>query len=331
MQKLFHLSTIPTHLDWFNHDWQLINQFVYTNGMDGIELGLTQDYDISKIPKDIVKGVHLSFYPMWLDFWNGETHEVIDELGSYEAMINYYGGEDRQALIDGYHRAYQRAKTVGAEYMVFHVSHVKTKDTFTFTYDYTDEMVMRACIELVNAAFPKETDGPLLLFENLWWPGLNYLDAELTKFFIDQIEYPNKGYLVDISHLILTSREVQTEKQAYQYIKKVLKNLGETGEWIKGVHLNKTLPKHYYERDHLYTLQKYQSAENASHRNKLLRKHLQSLDPHKPFDHPIAAELLALINPKYCVYETAPQSRHELAFFIKKQHEALGIYQKGDA
>ncbi len=370
MKKLFHLSTTPKQLRMFEGDWEEIKQFVGKNQMDGIELGLTLDYDIEQIPKEIIEGVHLSFYPMWVDFWRQDEEKLSQLFATKEERNAYYQGDSPECLVTSYRKQYERAKALGAKYMVFHVSHVLPEDSFTWEFTYSDKEVMIATLELinsafpkeengplllfenlwwpglnykdseltkwfieqveypnkgylVNSAFPKEENGPLLLFENLWWPGLNYKDSELTKWFIEQVEYPNKGYLVDISHLILNNKEIGTEQEAYFYIKQIIKSLGETKQWIKAVHLNKTLPKRYMQRDHSYLLKKYREIKDSKQKLTLLKKHIQALDGHIPFDHPIAKKIVALINPEYCVYETAPKSRYELAYFIKKQNEAM--------
>lgn len=323
MKKLFHLSTTPKQLRLFDEDWEEIQHFVEKNEMDGIELGLTLDYELSQIPKKLIKGVHLSFYPMWLDFWKGNEARLETLFESKEAMIQYYKGESPKDIIESYRKQYERAKEVEAEYMVFHVSHVLPEDSFTYQFEYTDKEVMEATIELVNQAFPCEEDGPLLLFENLWWPGLNYKDPQLTQWFIEQIHYPNKGYLVDVSHLILNNNQIGTEREAYDYIKKTMEALGETKKWIKGIHLNKALPKRYMQRDKSYLLNKYRQIKDSRKKLEILKKHIHALDGHVPFDHPMAKKIVSCIDPIYCVYETAPESRYELAYFIKKQNEAL--------
>lgn len=325
MKKLFHLSTIPRKLGWFEEDWDEIKAFTEKNKMDGIELGLTVDYDISKIPENLVEGVHLTFYPMWLDFWYGRREKLNELFESEKEIIKYYGGLDPQVMVESYKNQYKRAKALGAKYMVFHVSHALPEDSFSWNFDYTDEDVMKAALELINAAFEPDEDGPVLLFENLWWPGLNYLDPKLTKWFIEQVNYTRKGFVVDVSHLILTNPKIGREEEAYTYIKEVMEQLGETTSYIKGVHLNKTLPKFYMQRDHSYELERYKTARDKATRNQILKNHINKLDGHAPFDHVAARKIIDCINPEFCVYETAPNSRYELAYFIKKQNIALGI------
>lgn len=328
MERLFHISTINKYLEWFEDDWSKIKAFSDKHHMDGVELGLTPDYDISGIPEGIVKGVHLSFYPMWLDFWKGDIEKVEKILGSKQAIIDYYGGEDKQLMIDSYKTQYERAKAVGAKYMVFHVSHVCIEDSFTCKFDYTDEEVVDATLELINEVFPSDEEGPLLLFENLWWPGLTYLDNRVTEKLIKGVNYAQKGLLVDISHLTLTNTQIGTEQACYNYIKQVVDNLGELKNYIYGMHLNKTLPKHYMNQDRSYLLDRYKEAKTPMLKNRVLKQHIQKLDPHRPFDHEIASKIVELINPKFCVYETNPSDIYEMAYFVKKQNKALGIIYK---
>ena len=265
---------------------------------------------------------------MWLDFWQGNLEKVEQILGSKEAVRAYYSGEDKQVMIDPYKKQYERAKTLGVKYMVFHVSHVCIEDSFTWKFDYTDEEIIDAAIELLNEVFPADEEGPLLLFENLWWPGLNYLDKEVTHKLIKGVKYAQKGLLIDISHLILTNLQIGTEKSCYAYIKEVVKNLGELKDYIYGMHLNKTLPKYYMSQDRSYLLERYRETQAPMLKNRILKQHIQKLDPHRPFDHEIAKKIVECINPKFCVYETNPADIYEMAYFLKQQNKALGILYK---
>lgn len=328
MERLFHISTTPKYIEWFNDDWDKIKAFSEKHHMEGIELGLTMDYDINKIPEGVVKGVHLSFYPMWLDFWRGDTAKVEGLLGGHQAMLDYYGGASKEVMIECYKAQYARAKALGAKYMVLHVSHICMEDSFTWQFDYTDDEIVDATIELINAVFPADEEGPMLLFENLWWPGLTYLDKQVTKKLLDGVKYGQKGLLMDISHLILTNLKIGNEKACYTYVKEVVQNLGELKEFIYGVHLNKTLPKHYMQQDRSYLVERYREAKTPQLKMRVLKQHIQKLDPHQPFDHEIAKQIVEYINPKFCVYETNPVDIYEMAYFIKRQNLALGISYK---
>ncbi|ONI47683.1 hypothetical protein AN643_04120 [Candidatus Epulonipiscioides saccharophilum] len=90
MKKLCHISTTKKFLTWFENDWNKIQKFLERHQLDGIELGLVSGYPLNKIPKEIVKGVHLSFYPMWIDFYKGDMTKVINLLGDQDSIINQH-------------------------------------------------------------------------------------------------------------------------------------------------------------------------------------------------------------------------------------------------
>jgi hypothetical protein len=316
-------------MEWFEEDWDQIGAFVKEHQLEGIELGLTKEYDLSKIPKELIEGVHLKFYPMWVDFWKGDLEKVKGILGGEEEVKAYYGGLEPSVLVSEYKEQYERAKALGAKYMVFHISECPPEAAFSWQFDYNDEEVMNYTLELVNQAFPKDEEGPMLLFENLWWPGLTYLNPSLAKKFLEKVQYPNKGYLVDLSHLILTTKNIDTEEKAYHYIKKVMDYLGDLKKHIYGVHINKTLPKYYMKQNQCYKLEKYQKASNKMLQGRILREHIQKMDPHLPYDHPSIQKIIECIKPQFVVYETNPTSRHEMGYFIKKQNQNLGVmYEK---
>lgn len=318
-----HLSTIHKYLEWFEDDWEKIRAFTQKHQLDGVELGLTKDYDITKIPEGIVKGVHLSFHPMWLEFWQGNLDEVEKQLGSKEAIIQYYGGLERDVMVESYKKQFERAKAIGAEYMVFHVSHVTIEDTFTWQFAYTDEVIIDATIELINEVCGQETEGPKLLFENLWWPGLTYTRPEIVERLLKGVTYPHKGCVLDVSHLIITNPRIRNEYNCYTYIKEIVERLGDLAHTIETVHMNKTLPGYYLKQDHSYLLERYQQATTKAQKDKIVKAYIQKMDPHQPFDHEVADKILKLIGPKYCVYETNPSSIYELAHFIIRQNKAL--------
>lgn len=102
MKRLFHLSTTSKQLDLFDKDWEQIKGFIEKNRMDGIEVGLTLDYPLEQIPAGIVEGVHLSFYPMWLDFWRQDQVKLQQLFEDEEAIKSYYGGLEPAVLIESY-------------------------------------------------------------------------------------------------------------------------------------------------------------------------------------------------------------------------------------
>lgn len=68
MLKLMNLSTHDYDLERFNFDSQRITDFLEGHKMDGVELLNPIMWKESILPKKIVRGVHLRYYPTWLDF-----------------------------------------------------------------------------------------------------------------------------------------------------------------------------------------------------------------------------------------------------------------------
>ncbi|ONI40407.1 hypothetical protein AN639_12780 [Candidatus Epulonipiscium fishelsonii] len=298
MKKLLHFTTSIRCLQWFNNDWTEIEVFLKKHNLNGIEIGLYPEYSLQNIPKNIVEGMHLSFYPEWLEL-------------------------DQEPIIASYKLQYQKAKQLKSKYMVFHVSHVKPTDTFTWKFDYTDEVVVDATIDLLNNIFPEDEDGPMLLFENLWWPGLTFLNKTICQKLLDKVKYKNKGFVLDISHLILMNKNIDNEAKAYTFIKKVMNDLKELKSYFKVIHINKTLPKHYMSQNHSFKLENYKSAKDDFTRKKILLNHIKKLDPHVPFDSPLIKDIIKLVDPEFCVYEVNPQNIYELNYFIKTQNTFL--------
>ena len=226
-------------------------------------------------------------------------------------------------MVDNYKNQFARSKAFGAKYMVFHVMHVRLEDTFTKTYDYTDEAIIEATIELVNEAFGTEAGWPKLLFENLWWPGLTFTRPEILKRLLEGVKYPEIGCVLDVSHLTITNPTIKNEQQCYQYIKKIVEDLGDMAKMIETVHLNKTLPRDLFSRDQSFLLERYRKATTKQQKDKIIIDYVHKLDPHQPFDHEVAGKILAYIKPKYCVYETNPSSIYEMAHFMIRQNKVL--------
>ena len=100
---------------------------------------------------------------------------------------------------------------VNPEYLVWHVSNCNLKEIFTFDFFYNDAQVIDASIEVFNAVSECIPDNVIVLFENLWWPGLKMTDPELVRYFIENIEYKNKGIMLDTGHLLNTNLDINND------------------------------------------------------------------------------------------------------------------------
>jgi sugar phosphate isomerase/epimerase len=309
------LSFIPTdkNINFFKNE---LNEYSKTLGFDGIETMGGNYYPLSAFDNLNIKGMHLMYFPTWLEFWNGERETLIEDFLDEKGIAGYYGGLSRQAMISHYKTEFENAKKLGVEYMVFHVSHVRPRDIFTYEFEYSDQEVLDAATQLINEVFIGE--GPLLLFENLWWPGLNLNSVENTKNFLESVNYKNKGLLLDMSHLLCTGKNIKNIEDGVEFIKEKISSLGELKNEIKGVHLNFSASGEYLEEDFSKHLIKWENSERLE-RYRIEVDHVKKIDTHLPFESPSLINILEEIPYKFLIFELAYSSIEDLTEKIKKQ------------
>lgn len=325
MLKIINLSTYNYDMDRYDNDCHKVEEFLNNHNIDAIELLAPLGYREDLISKHNIKGVHLKHYPMWLDFWQGNKKGLLEDFNSVEDIINFYGGNDKKAIINHYREEIKIAEELNAEYVVFHVSNVKLKHCYNYEFAYSDKQVIDVTIELVNEIFRDFDTSITILFENLWWPGLRMVDKELAKYFIEQIEYENKGFMLDTGHLLNTNLDIDNEEDGIDYLIKVVNNLGELKDYIKGVHLSKSISAEYV-RNEILKFRKVELSFEEMNQNVFL--HIFNIDQHKPFTNKKIKELIGIISPKYLVYEFITVSLEELSKFISIQDETLDLFQE---
>lgn len=317
MKTLFNLSTNPMDLMRFADHEALL---AHMEGFDGLEL-LCCDEDVRElIPAERVWGVHMCFFPYWLDFWRGDTAACLREFGTQEAMEAYYGGKGPEAMLQRFRQDLGYAARYGAEYVVFHVSDAAIGESFTGRYRHSDEAVIDAACELINALFPAP-DGPLaLLLENLWQPGLRLTDPALTERLLDGIAYRNTGLMLDTGHLLHTELSLRTQAEGLRYIHRMLDAHGALCGRIRSMHLNQSLTGDYVRRVQSdppplaadYEARAYQMMEHAFR-----------VDGHQPFTCAGVAELIARISPAYLTFEFISRGAAEHRAMLETQRRAL--------
>ncbi|MPW26604.1 TIM barrel protein [Alkalibaculum sp. M08DMB] len=324
MKYLINMVNHESKLSWFENDWAKLRLYLQEYKIDGVELIFYHDYDISAIPNDIAEGMHLIYYPTWLDFWTNNKQNLYDQFREDDNIIAFYGSLDRQSMVDKYKEEFKVAQEMKTSYMVFHVAHVEVEHTFTWEFTYTDKEVLDAATDMINEIYGEVDKGVTLLFENLWWPGLNFLDPVLTKEFFNKINYPNKGFVLDIGHIMITNKELKTLEEACNYIKYILDRNPFLIEHIKTIHLNKSLTGKYLREDHGNKLKKVQDCDNIWDSLTETRNHISNIDTHVPFDYNGIVEIINKVNPSYVVYEFLPSTLQELTNMIELQNEVLG-------
>lgn len=317
--KLCNFSNTQYHLDWYGGQWEQLKNRLEAMHIEGIELLLHGNQNIEGIPKSLVKGLHLSYYPTWMDFYKQDP-VYLEDFPTPEDLKQAFGGDTPKAMVDRYKMEYEIAQSLEADYMVFHVGHVRLKDAFTFSYTYNDEEVLKATASFVNEIFDEDSKV-MLLFENLWWPGLRMSNASDINKFMEQITYENKGIMLDLSHLLLTAQSIHDFDEALDYLHKKLDELDDAVRWIKGVHINGTLFKDYMQQSHHEAYEALPKEQNQ--RFMAIYEHIKQMDQHLPFTHEGLKTLIKRIGPKYQMIELVGKDRDTWEQMIEKQMEYL--------
>ena len=317
MKTQFNITTSFCDLDRFESREEFL---ALLKGFDGVELMVCGEDERNLIRPENVVGLHMSSFYCWLDFWQGNLDRCLQEFGTEEAMYAYYGGETRQALIDRFRADLANAQTYGAEYMVYHIADSNSLETLTGRYAHTDEEVIDAACELINTALDGVTDGPVLLLENLWEPGLTFTRPEMTARLMDGIRYPNKGIMLDTGHLLHTNLSLRTQKEGVEYIHRRLGEHGDLCKYIRGIHLNQSLTGAYMRR-----VRKNPPVLSADYNEKMgqLFEYVFQADQHKPFVAPGVWELIERIAPDYLTFEFISNDLRQHKTMLCRQFKAL--------
>lgn len=309
-------------------DSEDIMQSCRERGLNGLEVIRAGESDRGMILPEMVNGVHLYFHIFWMDWWLGNYERLDAEFDSREQWLEYFGGMDKNVYLDALRSDLDYAQAVGAKYVVFHVSEVTLRESFIYEYRYTDEEVINASLDVINAVLKDRHYTFDFLVENLWWSGLTMKDPSLTKKLVDGIQYEHKGIMLDIGHYMNTSCELVTPEDAVAYVHEMLDahEKYDMTRWIKGIHLQMSLGGAYVKKqkkewkEHPLDFDAMPFYELYS----VAYKHACDIDLHKPFIGKGVKELVERIDPKYVTFEFQPGTRAEYEAYAKAQSEVLG-------
>ena len=294
----------------------------FMNGFDGVELMQFEEDTRGIIPKERVIGLHMGYFPYWIDFWNGDLEAVAREFDSLDCAYSFYGGRDRSAIVERYRRDLEYAHRWGAEYVVFHVSEATIAETFHLKYRHTDEEMIDATIELLNELFAEEDGSIALLMENLWQPGLTFTRPEMTRRLLDGVRYPNKGIMLDTGHILHTDLKLRTQEEGLAYIHSLLDLHGDLCRHIRGMHLNQSLTGDYMEKT---MLNPPDLSGSYADRSAKMFWHAFAVDKHLPFICKGVDELVRRVSPEYLTFEFITSDRPQHRQYLDAQRRALGL------
>lgn len=308
-------------------------------GCEGLEIIRCDDRVNSapQIAAEMIRGVHMIFYPIWLDFWNGDEQRLAAEFGSRETWEGFYMGRDREALIAQFEADLEYAQRAGAEYVVFHVSDVTIQGVFTHEHTHTDEDVAAAAVELINRLLDGKNYDFWFLMENLWWPGLTMTKPDVTKQLLDGVRYSKKGIMLDLGHLMCSNMELATEDEAIDYVLEMVRAHAcvmtedcsdqpgrPLSHFIRGIHAHQSVTGEFAKQA-LTHVRENGLRLDADYYGRFSQVYelLGNIDTHQPFSSPRFRELVEEIAPEYVVHELMAKSRGERDSMLAQQSALL--------
>lgn len=319
MKQLFNYCYVPGYKDVSLAKNNFIQSYLDSLSLDGIELfHYKKEQDIISTPLFPTVGVHLKYWPYWLDFWQGNKQYLKKQFVNEEDLKRYFfGAGNKNEWINAIKENIKQALEDNPEYLVWHVSEADTENIFTFSFNHTDEEVIAATAEVFNAVCAVIPQNVMVLFENLWWPGLRLTNKKIVDTFFALLKRDNVGIMLDTGHLMNTNPSLQNEDEAADYLCQTIENLGTAKELIYGIHLSSSISGEYVESFE-------RSIPEIIDPEKIMR-HITQIDRHQAWTSSKIKDLFKLIEPRYVVHELYYKDLQELAELIKRQQSAIGI------
>jgi sugar phosphate isomerase/epimerase len=317
MLELVNLSNYRTDLELINNSSEVLEHFLHRHGLAGLEFMLCAPWDATVHRREWIQGAHLHFWPSWLDFWRGDMAQLLRQFHTEAQITAIFGGLTREAWIERYRDNIKQSVAAGSKYLVLHVCHNRLEEIYDWKFSATSWDVVKAACEWINELAPEIPDDTELLLENLWWPGLTFLDKELMAYLLEEIHHSKVGLMLDTGHLMNTNQELRDEQGAVDYIMRVLDKMGDFCGRIRGVHLHCSLSGEYV---------KQMSRGERRERNIMDdMNHVLNIDRHQSFTTPTARRILDWVQPNWLVHEFVQKSPNDWEKKVSMQRAAMGL------
>ena len=314
MKKLLNISDFPSD----DENLKMMEKYQKKYNFDGFEIiKFDLEKDSSKL-KDKIVGYHTRFFPMWMDIYL-EKYDMIKEKFP-DKMDRFYwcGGDSKEEVIAYYKKDLQRAKELGAEYVVFHACYVDDDGSLTYQFSYTDEEILESVASLMNDLFRDEDFQFTLLLENLWWAGLKLNSKREMELLLEKIEYKNTGFILDTSHMLNTNLTLKNLDEGIDYIIENIDKMEELKKYIYGVHLSWSLSGDYVSK----MIEKHRKSQEERERaKKKIYEYVGQIDYHYPFEDNKIMKVLNKLSLKWLVYEFLYYNDEELEEKVVKQEK----------
>lgn len=304
--------------------WNRLQQEATTLGCAGIE-GIWGGEDIpADVPENLVQGYHLTFFPDWLDMYRNRQAAVKNKFGSMALAFEHYGGWGMDCLLQRYREDLARAERLRPRYLVFHVADVSLEEGFTYQWQHSNAEVIEAALELINNMLADYAEAAPweFLVENQWWPGFTFTEPEQTARLLEGINYPRKGIMLDVGHLMNCNWDLHSQREGAAYVQAMLAKHGSLALAVRGVHLHYSLSGDFA-RQHTGRLPEWWAQAGYYTRSGCCYQQVLQIDRHLPWTDEAILPVLAQIAPAYLTHEFNAGSRTERREMVARQRKLL--------
>ena len=163
-----------------------------------------------------------------------------------------------------------------------------------------------------------------LFFENLWWPGLTFLDSDAISHFTEQLDFDNWAFVLDVGHLMNATRVCKKEECAVDTVLEVLSKLPEDiVDRIEGMHFHHSLSGDVMQSGPDTPVPEGFAQMPFFDRLGKTMEIVERMDQHMPFTHERCSEIVEYVSPDYLTHEFIIHDLQSIDEKIRTQRSAL--------
>lgn len=324
MKELMNFSLFDDDMKMFDYNWDMIRNFLVSHDLDGLEL-FVDSSALPDLPEDLIVGVHL---PYWMGRHRAWTDpSAFSQEMEKSEMDCLFGGSSREEVIDNFRESLKNAALLDASYAVFHVSYAELEQVYTRCFNCTDCDVLATTAEFLNEAVSiyQNSEPPVrIFFENLWWPGLTFLDSKNVEYFTDLLDFNNWAFVLDTGHLMNLTMKCEDEEFSIDVVLDLLSTHSEDFiKRIEGMHFHCSLSAKFMRKSMEMDLPAGFDEMHFDERLSSVMGILEQMDQHMPFTSEKCSEIVEFVSPDFLTHEFISTDLQSLDMKIATQKRAL--------
>ncbi|MEZ5334445.1 MAG: sugar phosphate isomerase [Methanolobus sp.] len=326
MKELVNLSLYENDMKMFDSDWGKIRNFLVRHDLDGLEL-FVDSSPLPEVPEDLIVGVHLPYWMGRHRAWE-DPSAFSEEMEEFE-KVYVFGGSSREEVIGNFRKSLENANTLDAAYGVFHVSYAEMEQVFSCCFDCTDYDVLKTTADFLNEAvsvYPGGEPPVRLFFENLWWPGLTFLEPMNVEHFVSMLNFENWAFVLDTGHLMNATMRCDNEDCAIDVVLNLLSTHSEEFiDRIEGMHFHCSLSGEFMRNSQDMKIPGGFESLQFNEKLMTVMEILEKMDHHMPFTSNRCSEIVDFVSPDYLTHEFVSADLHSLDGKLLIQKRALNL------